>query len=102
MRNSRGRGKFRMRKFPDSTFSMGEAMKENREPMLGAVLRRLNEEKGAWPRVAEESGVPYQTITKIGGGFVRNPGVLTVQALFDYFESRPEQSTAADRTRAPH
>jgi len=77
-------------------------MKVNREPMLDTVLRRLNEEKGEWPRVAEESGVPYQTITKIGGRFVRNPGVLTVQALFDYFARRPEQSASTDHAGAAH
>ena len=79
---------------------MGESMIENREPMLGTVLRRLNQEKGDWPRVADESAVPYQTITKIAGGFVRNPRVLTVQALFDYFASRPEQTTATDCAHA--
>lgn len=81
---------------------MGEAMKQNREPMLDTVLRRLNQEKGDWPRVADESAVPYQTITKIAGGFVRNPRILTVQALFDYFASRPEQATAADSAKATH
>jgi predicted transcriptional regulator len=75
---------------------MGEVMKETREPMLDKVLRRLNQEKGDWPRVAGESSVPYQTITKIAGGFVRNPRVLTVQALFDYFQDRPEQAATAD------
>jgi hypothetical protein len=81
---------------------MGEAMKQNREPMLDTVLRRLNQEKGDWPRVADESAVPYQTITKIAGGFVRNPRILTVQALFDYFANRPEQATAADSAQATH
>lgn len=77
-------------------------MKANREPMLDTVLRRLNQEKGDWPRVADESAVPYQTITKIAGGFVRNPRILTVQALFDYFDGRPEQTSPADSSRPPH
>lgn len=58
--------------------------------MLATVLRRLSQEKGRWQRVALESGVPYQTITKIACGFVLNPRILTVQPLFDYFELRPE------------
>ena len=77
-------------------------MKENREPMLATVLRRLNQEKGEWPRVADESAVPYQTITKIAGGFVRNPRILTVQALFDYFEGRPEQAASTDSAGTSH
>ncbi|MFL9899040.1 hypothetical protein PQR71_12900 [Paraburkholderia fungorum] len=70
--------------------------------MLDTVLRRLNEEKGDWPRVADESAVPYQTITKIAGGFVRNPRILTVQALFDYFEGGSEQTASTDGAGAAH
>ena len=64
--------------------------------MLETVLRRLNQEKGEWQRVAAESGVPYQTITKIAGRFVRNPRILTVQPLFDYFVMRPENRLLSD------
>jgi hypothetical protein len=91
MRNSESRVKFRMRKFRVSFISMGESMKTIQEPMLDTVLRRLEESKGDWPKVAEESGVPYQTITKIGGRFVADPRHSTVQALFDYFTALPEQ-----------
>ncbi|WP_255580938.1 hypothetical protein [Caballeronia sp. dw_276] len=70
--------------------------------MLSTVLRRLDQVKGDWPRIAEESAVPYQTITKIGGRFVTNPRVDTVQALFDYFSGLPEQSATADSSHATH
>ncbi|WP_243435492.1 hypothetical protein [Burkholderia pseudomallei] len=60
--------------------------------MLETVLRRLNQVKGDWPRIADESTVPYQTITKIACGFVRDPRVSTVQTLYDYFDSRPEHA----------
>lgn len=53
--------------------------------MLECVLQGLEGSKGDWPKIAEASGVPYQTITKIAGGFVRDPRVSTVQALHDYF-----------------
>ncbi|WP_261323511.1 hypothetical protein [Burkholderia anthina] len=82
-------------------------MKGNREPMLGTVLRRLNQVKGDWPRIADESTVPYQTITKIACGFVRDPRISTVQALYDYFEDRSEQESAGpnatgEGNRGPH
>ena len=69
-------------------------MKGSREPMLDTVLRRLNQVKGDWPRIADESTVPYQTITKIACGFVRDPRISTVQALYDYFADQPELNTA--------
>ncbi|MFL9960448.1 hypothetical protein PQR02_04790 [Paraburkholderia sediminicola] len=70
--------------------------------MLGTVLRRLDGVKGAWPEVARQSGVPYQTLTKIACRIVADPRVSTVQTLFDYFAGSPEQSTAADSTHAAH
>jgi hypothetical protein len=73
-----------------------------REPILGTVLRHLDATKGEWPRIAAESGVPYQTITKIGGRFVVDPRISSVQALFDYFATRPEQAASADDTRSAH
>lgn len=38
--------------------------------------------------VAEGSGVPRSTLMKIRYGEVKNPGVLTVQALHDYFQAK--------------
>ncbi|MGN7985159.1 hypothetical protein [Burkholderia sp. 22313] len=70
-------------------------MKGNHEPMLETVLRRLNQVKGDWPRIAGESTVPYQTITKIACGFVRDPRVSTVQALYDYFADLPDPDARA-------
>lgn len=59
-----------------------------REKMLDAVLRRLAESRGTWPAIADGSGIPYQTITKIACGVHSDPRISTVQKLFDYFESR--------------
>ncbi|CAB3688241.1 hypothetical protein LMG24238_02976 [Paraburkholderia sediminicola] len=72
------------------------------EKMLDTVMRKLDETRGTWPEISDRSGVPYQTLTKIACGIVRDPRVSTVQALLDYFATRPEQSTAADRAGATH
>ncbi|KWC82747.1 hypothetical protein [Burkholderia cepacia] len=77
-------------------------MKGNREPMLDTVLRRLNQVKGDWPRIADESTVPYQTITKIACGFVRDPRISTVQALYDYFDAHPDQTEGAMSAPSSH
>lgn len=49
------------------------------------VLDKLQETKRTWGVVATESGVPYSTIAKLGGGFVTNPRIETIQALYNYF-----------------
>jgi predicted transcriptional regulator len=72
------------------------------EKMLDTVLRRLSETRGKWPEISDGSGVPYQTLTKIASRIHADPRVSTVQNLFDYFASRPEQMTAADSVRASH
>ena len=102
MRNSMSCVKFRIRKFSCSFSPRGKRMTNKQEPMLDTVLRRLDEAKGDWPRIADESAVPYQTITKIGGRFVVDPRVSTVQTLFDYFAGQPEQSAMADCAPVTH
>ena len=88
VRNSKSCAKFRMRKFLDN-IHWAEDMAQQQERILDTVLRRLDAAKGEWPRIAAESGVPYQTITKIGGRFVTDPRISSVQALYDYFEAHP-------------
>ncbi|MFM0660116.1 hypothetical protein [Paraburkholderia sediminicola] len=70
--------------------------------MLSTVLRRLDQAKGAWPGIARESGVPYQTLTKIACRIVSDPRVSTVQTLFDYFTAHADQPAVADRAHAAH
>ncbi|MFM0192403.1 hypothetical protein PQQ65_04875 [Paraburkholderia strydomiana] len=72
------------------------------ENMLDTVMRKLDETRGTWPEISVSSGVPYQTLTKIACGIVRDPRISTVQALLDYFASRPEQPAAADRGWSTH
>ncbi len=49
------------------------------------VLKGLQSTKGAWPVVAEGSGVPLRTLEKIARGEIANPGVLHVERLARYF-----------------
>jgi transcriptional regulator with XRE-family HTH domain len=51
------------------------------------VVKRLLASKGTWRVVAEDSGVSRRTLEKIARGEVKDPGVLTVQKLADYFRS---------------
>ncbi len=41
-------------------------------------------------QVAQSSGVPFSTVTKIAQGVVSDPSVHTVQKLYDYFLSQRE------------
>lgn len=49
------------------------------------VMDNLRAKRIPQRRVAQESGVPFSTLTKIAQGQVRDPSVHTVQRLADYF-----------------
>lgn len=55
------------------------------EPILEYLKRRLNDAKGEWPKIAEASGVPYDTIAAIAQGERENPTLRSVQPLLNYF-----------------
>jgi hypothetical protein len=57
------------------------------EPIFDYVLLRLERSKGRWPAVAEASGVPYKTLTKIAQREIQDPGVSHIQKLADYFRA---------------
>lgn len=50
------------------------------------VLSELDAAKGRWPEISAETGVPYQTMTKIAQRRIRNPGISHIQNLADYFK----------------
>jgi hypothetical protein len=77
-------------------------MTSNQEPMLAAVLRHLDGTKGGWPQIAKQSGVPYQTLTKIACRIVVDPRVSTVQTLFDFFVAMRGQLPLTDGTHTTH
>jgi len=56
-------------------------------PLHEFVVARLLAAKGSWPVVARGSGVSRRTLEKIARGEVKDPGVLTVQKLADYFHA---------------
>jgi len=52
------------------------------------VLDHLAERRIKWARVSRETGIPYETLKKIGSKRIPNPGVLHVQTLADYFQAQ--------------
>lgn len=69
-------------------------MANQNETWLSAVVRSLQLAKGKWRTIANDTGIPYDTLTKIALGRVADPRVSNVQTLFDYFAARSERSTA--------
>jgi predicted transcriptional regulator len=48
---------------------------------LASVVRQLELCKGTWRQVSVESGVPYETLSKVARGKTKNPRISTVEAL---------------------
>ena len=66
------------------------------------VLARLRALKhGELKAVAAESGVPESTVRKLFYGEVADPRIQTVEALHNYFLSRPQRPELAEQ-EAPH
>ena len=64
-------------------------MAEN-QSLLSYVITNLKNTTGSWPTIAEKTGVPYHTITKIAYKKTKDPGVAKVEKLANYFKSLPE------------
>lgn len=54
--------------------------------VLDEVVASLAVWKGHWVAIAAQSGVPYDTVTKIAQGKTRNPRVQTVLKLHGYLQ----------------
>ncbi|MBP9149228.1 MAG: hypothetical protein KBG00_10650 [Rhodoferax sp.] len=52
------------------------------------VLDHLAARRIKWTRVSRETGIPYETLKKIGHRTTPNPGVLHVQTLANYFQDQ--------------
>jgi predicted transcriptional regulator len=62
------------------------------------VARKLNEAGHKnWPEIADGSGVPEKTMSKIAYGETKDPRESTVSALVSYFEQQ-EKRRANRRT----
>jgi predicted transcriptional regulator len=53
--------------------------------ILQEVIDALHACRGSWQSVADATGVPYSTITKIAQGVTLDPRINTVQQLHDFF-----------------
>ena len=49
----------------------------------------LEDHRGSWPQIAEDSGVSYSWMTKVVQGVIPNPGIQDVQKLLDYINTHP-------------
>ena len=78
-------------------FNKPEVKSMYRKNLLNHVKEKLKTHVGSWPKIAEKTGVPYHTLTKIASGKTRDPGISKVQALVDYFSEKdnPEDTKAA-------
>lgn len=65
------------------------------ESIYAFVMGRLEEAKGGWPTVAEESGVSLRTLEKIARGEIKDPGVSHIEKLAGYFRAQPKPRRAA-------
>lgn len=54
----------------------------------------LEVNRGTWPQIAADSGVTYTWLTKVMQGNIKNPGVLELQKVIDYIESKGGSVTA--------
>ncbi len=61
--------------------------------ILDYVLVKLEQSKGRWPAIAADTGVPYDTITKIAQRQIEDPKVSKLQTLANYFRAQ-EQAAA--------
>lgn len=61
------------------------------EPSLfDYVLAKLKASNGRWRQIADAADVPYDTLTKVALGRVKNPRIETVQKLADYFRAEEQ------------
>lgn len=73
---------------------------ENRrmpEPIIDFLVRRLNEHKGVWPKISEETGVEYDTIAKIAQRRRPNPRLSNVQPLLTWFQAKDEMMARIEK-----
>lgn len=70
------------------------------EPILEYVKRRLEEFKGQWKRIHEDTQVPYATIANIVYGRSTNPELDTIQPLIDWFQARDEMVAKLRKSNA--
>jgi hypothetical protein len=71
--------------------------------VLALVVAGLAARKGQWRDIAEGTGVPYDTVTKIAQGKTENPKIQSLQPLYDWIVAHPlpvDDLTARHEARA--
>jgi hypothetical protein len=58
------------------------------ENIKECVVNNLKEQRGKLRLIADETGVPYPTLLKIGTGAIKNPGIDHIQVLLLYFRKK--------------
>jgi hypothetical protein len=58
-----------------------------------AELQRLKG-SGCWKRIAERSGSDYTTVARIARGDLKNPGILTCEAIVAAMKAETEPQPA--------
>ncbi len=61
---------------------------------ISAIAARLQAHKGSWRQLAERSGVPYFTMTKIARGTITNPTIDTLNKLLSALDEIEGQQPA--------
>ena len=58
--------------------------------ILKYVTNSLSDARGKWPEIAQATGVPYHTISKISSGAIHDPGVRKIEKLAEYFRLKDQ------------
>lgn len=58
------------------------------ESVYEFVMDELGKTRGGWLDIASATGISISTIKKIGYRDVKNPGVLTIEQLAQYFRDK--------------
>lgn len=70
------------------------------QPMYDYVMDCLDARLAPQRVVAEGSGVPFSTLTKIAQRYIKAPSIHHVQALHDYFQKLGAGEMAPERQAA--
>ncbi len=61
---------------------------------INFIKQRLDECKGNWPAVCEQTGLDYSWLTKFAQGKIPNPGFAKVQTLAAHFATTKRTNKA--------
>lgn len=53
--------------------------------ILQKVKQDLADHKGSWSEICKDTGICYSWLSKLASGVIKNPGVLQIICLAEYF-----------------